>query len=77
MKRKEFIRASSMMLASIGLGAGFQQVKANEAPANRTLSVETFPLYDLHVHTSVNQTQEQIVEKAKATIGFGQKSVWR
>jgi histidinol phosphatase-like PHP family hydrolase len=55
-----------MMLASIGLGAGFQQVKANEAPANRTPSVETFPLYDLHVHTSVNQTQEQIVEKAKA-----------
>ncbi|MBQ8485080.1 MAG: hypothetical protein IJ534_02920 [Bacteroidaceae bacterium] len=66
MKRKEFIRTSGMMLTSIGLGGGFQQAKANGASTNHTSSVESFPLYDLHVHTSASQTQDQIVEKAKA-----------
>ena len=54
------------MMASIGLG-GFQQVKASQAKSGAvTPASETFPLYDLHVHTSQSQTQEQIVEKAKA-----------
>ena len=68
MKRKEFLRNSGLMIASLGLGGGFQQAKAAKNYVSNTASQpsDAFPLYDLHVHTSQAQTQEQIVEKAKA-----------
>lgn len=66
MKRKEFLRNSGLMIASLGLGGGFQQVKATQQSTTyQPQDANSFPLYDLHVHTSQSQTQEQIVEKAK------------
>ena len=66
MKRKEFLRNSALMIASLGLGSGFQQVKAAQpSTISQPQDAKAFPLYDLHVHTSQSQTQEQIVEKAK------------
>ena len=67
MKRKEFLRNSGLMIASLGLGGGFQQVEAaQQSTTSQPKDTKAFPLYDLHVHTSQSQTQEQIVEKAKA-----------
>ena len=72
MNRKEFLQASGLLLAGGMMG----KVKASERyftdSSIRSAASANFPLMDLHVHRSDNQTIEDIVKKSQDTgIKFG------
>ena len=68
MKRKDFIKSAGIILAS-GMTVGFshtEETKVAKQPSSMPAGEpKSFPIYDLHVHSSQVQTARQIIEKAE------------
>lgn len=71
MKRKEFLMTSAALVAGSVIGGDMFESAAAATTMGES-AAPSFPLMDLHVHRSEEQTIEQIVEKSKRLgITFG------
>lgn len=64
MRRKDFLKSSSLMIAG-GMAFGFHPVATAGERARVADGPASFPIYDLHVHTSGRQNPQKILEKAR------------
>lgn len=75
MNRKDFLRTTGLLIAGSVMGkvTATEHYLAHQIPRESNTPLDTdFPMIDLHVHCSDNQSIEDIVDKSKATdIQFG------
>ena len=64
MRRKDFLRNSGLMIAG-GMAFGFHPVSMASETAHVADGPASFPIYDLHVHTSYFQNAKKVMEKAR------------
>lgn len=73
MDRKQFLKTSSALLAGTVVSfSEFQNLSAAASLSRDAMQKDGFPLYDLHVHRSQQQTIDDIVSKSRQMgITFG------
>ena len=64
MRRKDFLKSSGLMIAG-GMAFGFHPVAMAGERTRVADGPASFPIYDLHVHTTYFQSAQKVAEKAR------------